>query len=193
MSNNRQDPRFARTELLLKTALMDEVARKGFDSVRVDGLCKTAGMNRATFYLHYRDKFELLEACMLSFFEIVTDPLSHAVMADVTPLLPGLFRTVAENCLVRREFILRILEDGRFPAFHALFTRHMSYEVGRLIDQLEKEGRASPSSSREHQVMFLSSAFFGSLLHWVKFGTKDEMDGFCRDMAAYTTAILVRQ
>jgi AcrR family transcriptional regulator len=191
MSNKRQDPRYARTESLLKTALMDEVAQKGFDSVRVDELCRAAGINRSTFYLHYRDKFELLEACMLSFFEIVTDPLSGAVMADVTAMLPGLFRTVAENCRGRREFILRILEDGKFPAFHALFTRRMSYEVGRLIEQLEKEGRASSSSSKEHQVMFLSSAFFGSLLHWIKVGTPDEMDSFCRDMAAYTMAILV--
>jgi AcrR family transcriptional regulator len=193
MSNKRQDPRFARTELLLRTALMDEVAQHGFDSVKVDELCKAAGINRATFYLHYRDKFELLEVCMQSFFEVVTKPLSEAVMTDVTPLLPGLFRTVAENCYAHRGFILGILEDGKFPAFHALFTKRMSYEVGRLIEQLEKEGRASASSSKEHQVMFLSSAFFGSLLHWIKSGTLDEVDTFCRDMTASTMAVLLRQ
>jgi AcrR family transcriptional regulator len=170
---------------------MDEVARKGFDAVTVEVVCKTAGINRATFYLHYRDKFELLEVCMMSFFEIVTNPPSDAVMVDVTALLPGLFRTVAENCSARREFILRILEDGKFPAFHALFTSRMSFEVGRLIEKLESEGRASSSSSKTYQIVFLSSAFFGSLLHWIKFGTPDEMDGFCRAMSDFTMAILV--
>jgi AcrR family transcriptional regulator len=193
VSNRLLDPRFARTESLLKAALMDGVARRGFDSVRVDEICQAAGINRSTFYLHYRDKFELLEVCILSFFEIEADPPPDAGTADIATLLPGLFRMAAVNCSARRDFILRILEDGRFPAFHALFTKRMSFEVGRLIDRLEKEARASSSSSRNHQIVFLSSAFFGSLLHWIKFGTPEEMDSYCRAMAAFTMAILVEK
>ncbi len=160
MSKKLQDPRFARTESLLKAALMDEVAMHGFDSVSVADLCKAAGINRATFYLHYRDKFALLEVCMLHFFDIVDDPSGSTLTAEVRTMLPGLLHTVAENCLARREFILRILEDGKFPAFHALFTKRMSWEVGRLMDQLEKEGRVLSSPGKEHQIVFLSSAFF---------------------------------
>jgi AcrR family transcriptional regulator len=193
MSSNLHDPRFVRTESLLRTALMDKVAAKGFQSLKVEELCKAAGINRSTFYLHYRDKFELLEVCILSFFEIELNPPPGAAPSGITTLLPGLFRTAAVNCSARRDFILRILEDGKFPAFHALFTRRMSFEVGRLIDELEKEGRASSSSSRENRIVFLSSAFFGSLLHWVKFGVPEQMDSFCRSMAAFTMAILVEK
>ncbi len=189
MSNKRTDPRFLRTEALLKNALMDEVARKGFGSVRIDGLCAMAGVNRATFYLHYRDKFELLEACLLSFFEKVEGSVAGAPTTDVETILPGLIRVAVESFAERREFILRVLEDGKFPECHALFSRRMRYEVGRLIAQLEREGRVPSSSRREHQVMFLSAAVFGSVLQWIKSGTPSELDRFCRDMASYAMAI----
>ncbi len=100
---------------MLKTALMDGVARKGFNSVTVDELCRAAGINRSTFYLHYRDKFELLEVCILSFFEIEANPLPDAGAADISTLLPGLFRTAAVSCAARREFMLGILEDREVP------------------------------------------------------------------------------
>ena len=67
----------------------------------------------------------------------------------------------------------------------------MALDVGLLIDQLEKEGRWLSSSSKDHQVIFLSAAFFGSILDWVKNGTEEELDGFCRDLTLFAMAILV--
>jgi len=193
MSKKPTDPRFERTESALRGALMDQVAEKGFDAVKIDTLCKDAGVNRATFYLHHRDKFELLEVCLLGFFDDVEGAAAGTVTTDVESILPGLIRTAALNCAARRDFILRILEDGKFPAFHALFMKRMSYEVGLFMEQLKKEGRRLSPSSREHQVMFLSSAFFGAILQWIKSGSEEKLDGFCRDIAGYAMAVLAEK
>ncbi|MEK1829353.1 TetR/AcrR family transcriptional regulator [Priestia megaterium] len=40
------------------TELMEE---KGFEGVTVRDLTEKAGINRGTFYLHYQDKYDLLE------------------------------------------------------------------------------------------------------------------------------------
>lgn len=45
---------------------MDE---KGFQALTVSGITRMAHINRSTFYLHYMDKFELLEKLEDEFIE----------------------------------------------------------------------------------------------------------------------------
>ncbi len=191
MSKKRNDPRFERTESALRDTLMDIVAKKGFSAVKIEALCRAAGVNRATFYLHHRDKFELLEKCLLGFFDHVESAAEGRVAMDVESALPGLIRAAALNCFSRRDFILKILEDGRFPVFQALFMKRMSMEVELFIEQLQREGRRLSRSRREHQVMFLASAFFGAILNWIKSGTEEELDGFCRDLTEFAMKALI--
>jgi AcrR family transcriptional regulator len=55
------DPRIRRTRLLLSQALGNLLQTKEFDKISVQDIADAATLNRATFYDHYNDKFELLE------------------------------------------------------------------------------------------------------------------------------------
>ena len=55
------DPRVKRTRQLLEQAFLDVVAEKGFQAVSVQDIAEKAGVNRATFYDHFTDKYELLD------------------------------------------------------------------------------------------------------------------------------------
>ncbi len=55
------DPRVKRTRLLLEQAFMDLIEEKGFQAVTVQDIAERAGVNRATFYAHFADKYELLD------------------------------------------------------------------------------------------------------------------------------------
>ena len=55
------DPRVKRTRQLLEQAFMDVVAEKGFQAVSVQDITEKAGVNRATFYAHFPDKYALLD------------------------------------------------------------------------------------------------------------------------------------
>src|ERR1700734_1451071 len=59
-----RDPRMRRTRQLLQGALMQLLGSKAFDDISVQDIADAATVNRATFYDHYTDKFELL-ACMV--------------------------------------------------------------------------------------------------------------------------------
>lgn len=54
------DPRVVRTRQMLRDALVSLIAEKGFDALTVQDIADRATLNRATFYLHYQDKHELL-------------------------------------------------------------------------------------------------------------------------------------
>jgi AcrR family transcriptional regulator len=55
------DPRVKRTRQLLEQSFLDVVAVKGFQSVSVQDITEKAGVNRATFYAHFPDKYALLD------------------------------------------------------------------------------------------------------------------------------------
>ncbi|MBP8763304.1 MAG: TetR/AcrR family transcriptional regulator, partial [Acetoanaerobium sp.] len=55
------DERVIKTKKLIKTALSELIQEKGFDHVSITDLTQRANINRGTFYLHYQDKYDLLE------------------------------------------------------------------------------------------------------------------------------------
>lgn len=56
----RTDRRVVRTHARLRAAIVELVADKGYQAVTVDHICERAGLTRATFYAHFRDKEHLL-------------------------------------------------------------------------------------------------------------------------------------
>jgi AcrR family transcriptional regulator len=58
------DPRVKRTRQMIEQAFMQLVKEKGFQSISVQDVTERAGINRATFYAHFPDKFALLDHAM---------------------------------------------------------------------------------------------------------------------------------
>src|SRR5215831_21020306 len=56
-----RDPRIRRTRQLLHAALRKIMQTKSFDEISVQDITDEATVNRATFYDHYTDKFDLLD------------------------------------------------------------------------------------------------------------------------------------
>lgn len=55
------DRRSAKTKKLLENALIKLMIEKGFDKISIKDLTEEADINRGTFYIHYKDKYDLLE------------------------------------------------------------------------------------------------------------------------------------
>lgn len=54
------DPRVKRTRNWIRQAFMELLAEKGFHATTVQDITTRAGINRATFYAHFTDKYDLL-------------------------------------------------------------------------------------------------------------------------------------
>lgn len=59
--NEKLDPRVKRTRQMIYQAFMDLVKEKGFQTISVQDVTERAGINRATFYAHFPDKYALLD------------------------------------------------------------------------------------------------------------------------------------
>jgi AcrR family transcriptional regulator len=65
-----RDPRIRRTRQLLHTALRKIMQKKHFDEISVQDITDEATVNRATFYDHYTDKFDLLDNMVRGDFQV---------------------------------------------------------------------------------------------------------------------------
>lgn len=61
---SKQDPRIERTIKLLGDALRELILEKGYDVLTVQDITDRANVSRTTFYLHFKDKDELLFSTM---------------------------------------------------------------------------------------------------------------------------------
>lgn len=62
MEEPHVDPRIVRTRAALRDALASLLRDRGFDDITLNEIAEKAGLNRATVYKHYADKFALLDA-----------------------------------------------------------------------------------------------------------------------------------
>jgi AcrR family transcriptional regulator len=59
--NVTEDRRISRTKEAIRQALVSLIQEKGVDALSVKDITTRANINRGTFYLHYKDKFDLLD------------------------------------------------------------------------------------------------------------------------------------
>ena len=57
---NKTDRRVQRTRQALRSSLIELIKEKGYDALSVEEITERANLGRATFYLHYKDKEDLL-------------------------------------------------------------------------------------------------------------------------------------
>ena len=71
-----EDLRVQRTYLLLKNALLELLAKKSFDEIKVNDICNLAMIHRTTFYSHFQDKYDLLEYCIKNIEQELTEKIN---------------------------------------------------------------------------------------------------------------------
>ena len=91
-----QDPRVRRTRQLLQQALAHLLTTREFEKLSVQEITDAAGVNRATFYAHYPDKFALLECMVASRFHALLDERGIVFNGTCTSAIQGIVLGVCD-------------------------------------------------------------------------------------------------
>jgi AcrR family transcriptional regulator len=95
--DKKVDRRIARTRKLLRDALLALIIEKRYETITVENITDHADLGRATFYLHYHDKTELL---LETIDTIAADLIDEATKAG---FIPGLLPKSAEPVSARNQ------------------------------------------------------------------------------------------
>ena len=101
VQEKKEDRRVRRAKKLLMQALTELMQQKQLKEITVKELTDLADMNRGTFYLYYRDIFDMLEKIEDQMIEgldhIVSLQEGEEVARQARPILLKLFRFIGEN------------------------------------------------------------------------------------------------
>jgi AcrR family transcriptional regulator len=83
---NRVDRRAAYTLNVIKEAFLGLYKKKHIGKITVTEICKIAEINRATFYLHFHDPYDLLEKIENEYGEKMIETLQSTIEDDIEKL-----------------------------------------------------------------------------------------------------------
>ena len=160
----KEDRRVRRTKKLLTQALTELLQKKQINEITVKELTDLADMNRGTFYMYYRDIFDMLEKIEDELFQkldVIAQSHEHGdPTQQVKPILLDLFRFIEEN-----QEMCRVLlsPNGDMNFLHRLYEaiRERSLEIWK--DQMGSLGE----KEFDYRYSFVIFGCAGMIRAWV--------------------------
>jgi AcrR family transcriptional regulator len=155
----KKDKRVERTRDRLGDALVALIREKPFDDIRVQDVLDRAGVGRSTFYVHFRDKVDLLLSDADEFFEHMSMLLirKRDTSGRVAPVRE-LFAHVADV----EEFVRALTASGRAHAIFDLGRDHFARAIERRLS------RRIAKKERDALAYGYATALFALLTWWVE-------------------------
>jgi AcrR family transcriptional regulator len=163
----KDDRRIQRTRKLLRESMLQLILERGYDDISIQDVTDKANLGRATFYLHYREKDDLLADVMqLQFEEFVSvappvispktktvDPKRIQQLFDFAESRYDLFRImmIGKGSMVASRYLQQAIRDG----------------YKRDIDRMQEQYGIVPNISRDFIENYYAGALISIIFWWL--------------------------
>jgi len=156
--------------MALQKAMIELTVEQGFSTLTIGDICERAMVNRATFYRHYQDKYDLLERFMRGVYELTY----------LGEQAPSQRRSAAADTEQSLEGLVKLLEHVReFAAFYRVMLgpkgepsfayRVQEYVAQRLRAGLPRQRARNPRlAPLDLSLSYAAHASVGVILWWVE-------------------------
>lgn len=129
--NKKTDLRVVKTKAALRKAFVHLLDQKPFEQISIKDITEAAMINRSTFYLHYQDKYDLMEILenetvdtLVEFANLITpDSLQDALQKDEPlPHLIPVMKYIDENSVIFQLISKRDNGDPFFTKVSKVFS-----------------------------------------------------------------------
>ncbi|MFJ8456079.1 TetR/AcrR family transcriptional regulator [Bacillus paramycoides] len=158
------DRRVLKTKNAINKAFIELLSERDFDDITINAISERANVNRGTIYLHYTDKFDLLNKCiedhLNNMSEFCTLEKQGEERFDVFHSLLPMFQYFEEHYL----FYSSMLSNKGTSRFH---DKMMSMTINEMNERI-KMGDINQGLNKEVVVQYMASAFVGVVEWWIK-------------------------
>ncbi|HZU22945.1 MAG TPA: TetR/AcrR family transcriptional regulator [Terriglobales bacterium] len=173
--HKKTDARVLRTRDRLGDALIALLKERPFRSITVQQVLERAGVGRATFYTHYRNKNDLLLSDLEEFLEGLASYLSRRKEKS-DRIMP--VREFCEHLLSARPVQQAFRDSGHWQDFWELAQDAFARGIERRLAELPRARTMAPARRRTH-AQGHAGTLLGLLRFWLNRGMKEspeEMD-----------------
>lgn len=188
----REDLRVKRTHKLLEEALIELTVQKGFSAVAVSDITKYAGVNRATFYRHYEDKFDLLNQYAQRVYKLLEAPAEDRPLetssVNTRQTQSGLI-TIFEHIHANAKFYRVMLGKNGDPLFAEKIRQYVQERIWRSLPPAQQRN----DEYVDLYLSYSSSASVGAVLWWLDHDmpyTPEQMATICYEISANLSLLL---
>jgi AcrR family transcriptional regulator len=172
MTQNLEDLRVRRTRKLLQKAMLEASSEKGFAHVTVSDITERAMVNRATFYRHYEDKYDLLTHHMRELWELIDSDKGEASpgnqIAQSLDALPRGLVQLLRHMQANADFYRVMLGKQGDPAFCAQSFRNYIEKGYRQILSSQAPQSDPGRPPIDLTVNYLIHAGIGAIVWWLE-------------------------
>ncbi|GGI96483.1 TetR family transcriptional regulator [Alicyclobacillus cellulosilyticus] len=163
MDKPKVDRRVLKSREAIKQAVLELMSEKSFDDITVQDIADRANVNRGTIYLHYADKFDLLDKLIEEHIEEMRSIAEWACDLDWIEATRVFFEYFEQH----HRFFSTMLASKAAPSFRARF---LSYLIESFRAELTKEGGGDPRIDQEVMLRFVATAYVGVVEWWITSG-----------------------
>ncbi|MFB5265273.1 TetR/AcrR family transcriptional regulator [Paenibacillus enshidis] len=156
----RIDRRIIRTKEAITKAFLELFAEKNLEQITINDIADRANVNRGTVYLHYNDKYDLLD-------KLIDDHLNQLIaFCDPSGDTPIVSELLPVFLYIRDHFLFfgAMLSTTRAVVFRHRLLEFVSVNVQDKLDQ------RNTHSEIDHvlNAQFVASAFVGLVEWWIQ-------------------------
>lgn len=179
----KESRRVRYTKMALRESLLSLLTENPIRKITVSKVCEQADVNRSTFYLYYKDVYDLLEKIEDDLYQQILSALEKA--PEIMPTCDNLKRLY--EIIYKNRDLCRVI-SGEYGDKNFL-QKIVNIQKDRMIAEWRKRFQKCDDSTLEYLHAFSTSANLGLLEYWIvrdyqetpeqlaKLGTRILMEG----------------
>lgn len=178
------DRRVAKTQEAIKKAFLELMNEKKFESITIQDISDRANVNRSTIYLHYLDKYDLLDKLIDQHIKTLTEMDIWACEEEWEDAILIYVKYFEDNSLF---FSTMLTSKAAAPSFRSKFLK---YARDGFKEELKGSNVNNEGLSDDIIVEFASNAYVGVLETWLKEGMTSTSQSLAKDLGMLLERIL---
>jgi AcrR family transcriptional regulator len=178
MTETKTDPRVLRTRRLIMDSFIELSAKKEFKDITIKDITTEAMINRATFYYHFEDIYDLLEKALSEVLLVnlnsdgyKTDKLDEEAFIRIFTAITNFQKSLSSRCHRGYEdTIARIIREQLEIIFYKM---------------LEKQTTTEDKEAQKINAVILSWGIYGASVEWKRMGMKQPPEEFIKPCIPY--------
>lgn len=179
---NKSESKYFNTAKKMNLALISLLKTKSFEYITINEICKTAGVNRSTFYLHYENTYDLLEETtryILDNFLSYFTKEDKAISFNVQTCTLGELNFISDKYLTpylsyikeNKEIFEAAVNNIKSFDFENVYKRMYTHIFDPILERFNY-----PESDRKYVMAYYLNGVTAITLEWIKNHCKNSIE-----------------
>jgi AcrR family transcriptional regulator len=164
MEEKKMDRRVKYSLMVIKDSFIKLLKQRPISKITIKEICDDADVNRATFYAHYSDQYDLLHQIEQELIDGINQYLNGHDLNNISEAPVEMLEKILEYIKVNSELFHLLLNSNGDIQFQQ--------EVTKIIGKQHFSSMATDQENSEYMFLFFASGAIGVILKWLEDGMK---------------------